>query len=467
MAEARMRTTTKRGGARARAGGNSVAAWQDDPMGLPVQARPVPTLGTPPLAFKIKDAPIAPGTYLKGTPGFRYWTAAEALRRGGDFWAPLLGVSRWEPGAVLPVGLDEGDDLNAFYDRKHLAFFHHHVDDDTTVYSGESPDVVCHEMGHACLDAHRPELWDAPFIEAGSFHESFGDMSAMLSALQLQSVRAVALSAVKPTSESALRAWPSSWAWAPAGGAVGGRIELPAQRVQQVRLRRSGDAARRGARVQAVRRGALLLARFTGAFYEILSGMLKVQSSAPKEAHAGDGGAGHGAPADRRHRGGAGTAELLRADCLAHDRRRHHALWRQVPHAADQRLRQAQDPVGRGGRAVALHAGQGRQAQPKARGAAGVRSKNGNGVTRAAPMKPHAVRLAARDFGLDGGTLVVQAPMERVPFVAVAASVATTARTGRARWSGTRRFVSMLFAPIWSRPGHVARDRRGQRRRQP
>jgi hypothetical protein len=57
------------------------------------------------------------------------------------------------------------------------------------VYSGESPDVVCHELGHAILDAIKPQLWDATSIEAAAFHESFGDMSAILSALQLESVR--------------------------------------------------------------------------------------------------------------------------------------------------------------------------------------------------------------------------------------------------------------------------------------
>src|SRR5262249_51011539 len=55
--------------------------------------------------------------------------------------------------------------------------------------SGESPDVCCHEMGHAILDAIRPQLFDAQTIEAAAFHESFGDMSALLSALQVASFR--------------------------------------------------------------------------------------------------------------------------------------------------------------------------------------------------------------------------------------------------------------------------------------
>ena len=62
-----------------------------------------------------------------------------------------------------------------------------------TVYSGESPDIVCHEMGHAILDAIKPQLWGAASHEAAAFHESFGDMSAILSALQLQSLRTAIL----------------------------------------------------------------------------------------------------------------------------------------------------------------------------------------------------------------------------------------------------------------------------------
>ena len=58
-----------------------------------------------------------------------------------------------------------------------------------TVFSGESPDVVCHELGHAILDSLKPQLFDAASMEVAAFHESFGDMSASLSALQLPSLR--------------------------------------------------------------------------------------------------------------------------------------------------------------------------------------------------------------------------------------------------------------------------------------
>jgi hypothetical protein len=99
---------------------------------------------------------------------------------------------KWQVGDTLPVELDFGTDLNAFYDREGLKFFHGSAAG-RTVYSGESPDVVCHELGHAVLDSLKPQLWDAASIEVAAFHESFGDISALLSALQLPSLRQAVL----------------------------------------------------------------------------------------------------------------------------------------------------------------------------------------------------------------------------------------------------------------------------------
>ena len=142
-------------------------------------------------AFSAK-AP-APGVYPPGSPEFRYWTAADALRRGADFWARVTRISQWQPGSTLAVKLDEGEDLNAYYDREALNFFHGPGAAGGTVYSGESPDVLCHEMGHAILDALKPELWDAAGFEPAAFHEAFGDISAILSAIQLPSLRTAIL----------------------------------------------------------------------------------------------------------------------------------------------------------------------------------------------------------------------------------------------------------------------------------
>ena len=84
--------------------------------------------------------------------------------------------------------LDAGEDFNAYYDRNGLSFFHGAYGPGM-VYSGESPDILCHELGHAVLDAIKPELWGAASHEAAAFHKSFGDISSILSALQLDGFR--------------------------------------------------------------------------------------------------------------------------------------------------------------------------------------------------------------------------------------------------------------------------------------
>ncbi len=170
-----------------------VAAWEDDPEPAVLINRPAPDLAKKPLAFSFPKPTPKAAVYKPGTSEFRYWTAAEALRRGADFWAARVPLSNWEVGATLKVILDEGEDLNAYYDRAALNFFHG-PSPVGTVYSGESPDVVTHEMGHAVLDSFKPQLWGAGSQEAAAFHEAFADISALLSALQLPSLRADILS---------------------------------------------------------------------------------------------------------------------------------------------------------------------------------------------------------------------------------------------------------------------------------
>jgi hypothetical protein len=176
-----------------------IYGWQDDPGDtvpppVPPELRPVPDLSTAPLQLAIPDVSApAPRAYAPDSAEFRYWSTAEAAERGASFWRQIIPDLRsWQPGDTLDLLLDEGDDLNAYYDRRALNFFHGTAGG-RTVYSGESPDIVCHEQGHAILDALRPELFDAGTIEAAAFHESFGDMSAILVALQLPTMRSAVL----------------------------------------------------------------------------------------------------------------------------------------------------------------------------------------------------------------------------------------------------------------------------------
>lgn len=178
--------------------GARIHIWQDDPGSGVLAIRPVPILpGSP--GLEIQATAPAPGLYQPSTVEFRYWITAEAVTRATALWRAIIAKAApdlawgWNNMATLPVLLDDpAPEFNAFYDRAGLKFFH--ADTNLgTVYSGESPDIVCHELGHAVLDAIKPELWGAASHEAGAFHEAFGDISALLSALQLPELRAAVL----------------------------------------------------------------------------------------------------------------------------------------------------------------------------------------------------------------------------------------------------------------------------------
>lgn len=173
-----------------------ISAWEDDPFAQPsVQpiSRPVPELAGVPLPVRLVERPPQAAKYPPGTREFRCWSGLDALSRASVYWARAAAPQKtWQSGRDLRVYLDRGVDLNAYYDREGLSFFHAAVNG-VVVYSGESPDVLCHEHGHALLDAVRPDLWDAASLEVDAFHEAFGDISAMLAALQLPSVRAAVL----------------------------------------------------------------------------------------------------------------------------------------------------------------------------------------------------------------------------------------------------------------------------------
>ena len=145
----------------------------------------------PRLRTNIVDPPLPARLYPVNTPGFRYWVAAEALARGIDFWGGLMPFgTTWSTSNPMRVILVEATpDLNARYIRSSGLHFYKRDVANRTVYSGESPDVVRHELGHAVLDALRPQFFNVADAETSAFHESFGDMSAILCALQDETMR--------------------------------------------------------------------------------------------------------------------------------------------------------------------------------------------------------------------------------------------------------------------------------------
>lgn len=179
----------------------TINAWEDDPFSeriptpMPVTADPVSqdVTGTTPanLPWRISEPRPAAAPHPTVTREFRYWNAEFTLGHALDFWVALMPQgTRWSTfGAALPVALDVGQDLNANYSRPFGLRFYHRTVEGVPVFSGGSPDVIRHELGHGLLDALRPELFDAASYEVDAFHEAFGDVSAMLAALQLPTFR--------------------------------------------------------------------------------------------------------------------------------------------------------------------------------------------------------------------------------------------------------------------------------------
>ena len=271
-----------------------IVAWEDDPLSTaavqPIP-RPVPDLAKGPYALRIAGPKPAARIYASGTPGFRYWALADAVRRGSDFWRSVLtaagrtGIS-WQPGATLAIKADEGVDFNAYYDRKALNFFHDTAAGET-VYSGESPDIACHELGHAVLDSFRPQLWDSASDEIAAFHESFGDMSALLSGLQTPSLRQAVLNETggKLYRSSRLSRLAEQLGWAI-------RHSHP-DLVEHDCLRnavnsffyRAPDTLPPSGPSSSLSSEAHSFSRvFTGGFFAALGGMLAIESSRPSEA---------------------------------------------------------------------------------------------------------------------------------------------------------------------------------------
>ncbi|WP_316774742.1 gluzincin family metallopeptidase [Streptomyces sasae] len=178
----------------------TVLVFEDDPGGDPLHINmpvphPVPQLDAQPFPTAIAETAPQPNGAGPGTEPFRYWVAADSLSRAGQTWGPLVPAgTKWHPkvGRALTAHLNAGDDLNAFYDRKGVWFFRSTVAG-VNVAACESNEVVLHETGHAVLDALRPQLFNMASAETAALHEAFGDISALLGSLRLESLRIAVL----------------------------------------------------------------------------------------------------------------------------------------------------------------------------------------------------------------------------------------------------------------------------------
>jgi hypothetical protein len=94
-----------------------------------------------------------------------------------------VNIKNWAATTNLLVYPRAGNDANAYYDRASIRFFYFKGNSNKIIYTCDSADIITHELGHAILDAIRPDFWNIAAFEIGAFHESFGDIYAILTAL--------------------------------------------------------------------------------------------------------------------------------------------------------------------------------------------------------------------------------------------------------------------------------------------
>ncbi|CAM5723334.1 hypothetical protein SALBM311S_05778 [Streptomyces alboniger] len=173
-----------------------VHVWEEDPGAYPSHRMPIGRRARnheiSPLGFEIREDP--PENYHSHRYTLRYWTASDSLIRATD-WISRISIPKqpsWHSSinGKLPVTLDAGDGLGGQYTRGETydgLFFYQSPSGHQTIYACESPDIVCHEVGHAILDGLRPDLIETNLLEQKSFHEAFGDISSMMSSLTIDS----------------------------------------------------------------------------------------------------------------------------------------------------------------------------------------------------------------------------------------------------------------------------------------
>lgn len=105
-------------------------------------------------------------------------------------------IKKWASTNILNVDCLAGQDLNAFYDRRSLRFYYERKGL-KTIFMADSSDVVSHELGHAILDAIRPDFWNVQSKEIWAFHEAFSDICSIVHVMQYDSVLKTAIEETK------------------------------------------------------------------------------------------------------------------------------------------------------------------------------------------------------------------------------------------------------------------------------
>ena len=137
-----------------------------------------PTVGN--LKFEVQDLNLNPKNLKERRSLNSFITIGNFLRyiQENKFF-----IKNWSSTSVLHVNCLAGKELNAFYDRNSLKFYYERKGF-KTIYMADSADVVSHELGHAILDAIRPDFWHVQSKEIWAFHEAFSDICSIVSIMQ-------------------------------------------------------------------------------------------------------------------------------------------------------------------------------------------------------------------------------------------------------------------------------------------
>jgi len=123
-------------------------------------------------------------------------TYAIAMRTLGAFERALGRRVGWSSGGhQLHIAPHAFAQPNAFYSEpdRALMFGYFRRDDDSTVFTCLSHDIVAHETSHALLDGLRTRYTEPSGPDQAAFHEGFADIVALLSIFSLQPVVTAAI----------------------------------------------------------------------------------------------------------------------------------------------------------------------------------------------------------------------------------------------------------------------------------
>jgi Zn-dependent membrane protease YugP len=143
----------------------------------------VPTIGV--LRYNVRNISFSPKNSIQKQALNCYVTIGNSINYAQSKSASM--IKKWAATSMLDVVPQAGKDLNAYYDRSGLKFFYY-PNGTKRMCTADSSDVVAHELGHAILDALRPDFWNIQSVEIWAFHEAFGDINAIASAMQYDSM---------------------------------------------------------------------------------------------------------------------------------------------------------------------------------------------------------------------------------------------------------------------------------------